>query len=134
MFKQRYRKYVGLIFGNTKEGYLRLIKDHKTLLRLICGNSCLALYKYHTPETKLCRLCFSNEQESLYHFLMDCENFEIDRMSMLHDIEQSVTEITKNVLFNLQDNVLFNIFLGMDYINEIDDEDLYILRKVSVKC
>ena len=61
---------------------------------------------------------------------MDCDKFEIDRMSMLNEIEQSVTEVTKNILFNLQDNVLFNIFLGIDF--EIDDEDLYILRKVSV--
>ena len=72
-----------------------------TITRLICGNCSLAMYKYHTPELKICKYCNINDKECLFHFIMICEKFSDDRKFMFDKIYYSVKQVTKDILINI---------------------------------
>ncbi len=94
-------KYEMLIWVKMIKSERHLAQPCYTILKLLCGISCLAVFKCHGNESKICQMCQTGVKECVFHFVMECDKFNNERQSMLHKIESSVTDQAKNVLINL---------------------------------
>ena len=102
-----------------------------TMLRLLCGCSCLRLHKEHTiiKSERVCLQCNDNSIEDVKHFVIYCNVYNVIRHELFQCIDMSVTFESREVFQSLSEVMMFNIIMGMDY--PISDQDLLAIRYIS---
>ena len=132
IYKNVQTKYEPSVWINMSKCERGLTYACFTMFRLLSGCCCLRNYKCHTQASKICQLCCSNEAETVFHFVLVCDHFHKLRFDMFKEIENSITDESKNHLESIADqNIHLFILLGMDY--NICSNDLYMIRKISLR-
>ena len=106
-----------------------LKKPCVTLVRLLCGTSVLAQHaNVNVPRNeRVCQLCNSNSIEDIFHFVMECPFFDINRLILFRIIEQNISDVSKHVWRQLGMYMKLYVIMGMDY-PLIPEEDIGIIR------
>ena len=101
-----------------------LRKPCVTMVRLLCSTSSLRVHcDTDTPrELRICLLCDSGQMEDTYHFVMSCNVHSNARLRLLESICQNVSCQTINVLTQLSDQMLFYIFMGLEFPLCLEDK------------